>query len=143
MTLREKLLCHHDHPAKLVVDAIAAVVAAALLWQQHVIRAAAVGLVVPALASACVLWFADLETLKDVRWGRYEARTVTSTMVLVRIAGVFVFWGGAWYRSVMVCLAGLVVIALTWVRVNLSTESDRAHLSSTSARRPFASALSG
>ena len=119
MTLREKLLYHHDHPAKLVVDASAAVVAAVLLWQQHLIRAAAVGLVMPAIASACVLWFADLETLKVLRWGRYEARTVTSTMVLVRIAGVFVFWGGAWYRSVMVCFAGLVVIALTWVRIPL------------------------
>ena len=139
MTLREKLLSHHDHPAKLVVDAIAAVVAAGLLWQQHLIRAAAVGLVAPAVASACVLWFADLETLKALRWGRYEAGTVTLTWVLVRIAGVFVFWGGAWYRSVMVCLAGLVVIALTWVRVNLSTESDRARLSSTSARRQWAS----
>ncbi len=103
MTLREKLLHHHNHPAKAVVDAIAAVVAAVLLWQQHVIRAAAVGLVVPAVASACVLWFADLEKLKKLRW----------TMVLVRIAGVFVFWGGAWYRSVMVCLAGLIVIAFT------------------------------
>src|SRR5258706_7094047 len=108
MTLREKLLYHHDHPAKLVVDAIAAVVAAVLLWQQHLIRAAAVGLVVPAMASACVLWFADFEAPKESRRVRSEARTVTWTMVLVRIAGVFVFWGGAWYRSTTVCLAGLV-----------------------------------
>jgi hypothetical protein len=138
MTLRERLLYHHAHPAKLVVDAIAAIVAAVLLWQQHLIRAAAVGLGVPAIASACVLWFADVETLKELRGGRSEARTVTSTMMLVRIAGVFVFWGGAWYRSVTVCLAGLVVIALTWVRVNLSTESDRARLLSTSARGQLA-----
>ena len=114
MTLREKLLYHHNHPAKLVVDAIAAVAAAVLLWQQHLIRAAAVGVVVPAIASACVLWFADS-----------KARGVTWTTVTLRIAGVFAFWGGAWYRSVMVCLAGLVVIA-------------RPRLSWTSARRQFA-----
>jgi hypothetical protein len=129
MTLREKLLYHHGHRAKLAVDAIAAVVAAMLLWQQHWIRAAAVGLVLPAIASACVLWFADLKTPKELRWGGDQARTVTWTTVAVRIAGVFVFWGGAWSRSVILCLAGLVAIALTWVRVNLSTELDRAHLS--------------
>ena len=138
MTLQEKLLCHHDHPAKLVVDAMAAVVAAVLIWQQHVIRAAAVGLVVPAITSACVLWFSDLETLKGLRFRRSQARSLTSTMVLVRITGVFVFWGGAWYRSVMVCVAGLVAIALTWVRVDLSAESYRARLSWTSAERRFA-----
>jgi len=137
MTLREKLVYHHEHPAKLVLDAIAAVVTAVLLWQQHLIRATAVGLVVPAVASACVLWFADLETLKELRRGHSKARTVTWTIVLARIAGVFLFWGGAWYRSVMVCLAGLVAIALTSVRVRLSTELDRAYLSWTSARRQF------
>ena len=128
MTLREKLLYHHAHPAKLVVDAIAAVVAAVLLWQHHWIRAAAVGLVMPAIASACVLWFADLKTVKELRWGR----------VVVRIAWIVVLWGGAWSRSPIVCLAGLVVIALTWVRVNPSTASDRSQFSSTSARRRFA-----
>ncbi len=138
MTRREKLIYRHEHSAKLVVDAIAAVVAAVLLWQQHLIRATAVGLLVPAIASACVLWFADLETLKELRFRRSEARTVTSTMLLVRMAGVFVIWGGAWYRSVLVCLAGLVVIALTLVRVHRSTELDRARLSWTSARRQLA-----
>jgi len=129
VTLREKLLYHHDHPAKLVVDAIAGVVVAVLLWHQHLIRAAAVGIVLPAIASACVLWFADLEKRKALRWGR----------VLVRIAGVFVCWAGAWYRSLIVCLAGLVVIALTGVRVNSSPGWKRAPLALASARRQFAS----
>jgi hypothetical protein len=117
MSLRQQLLYHHNHPAKLVVDVLAVLAAAVLLWQQHLYRAAAVGLVVPAIASACVLWFADCDTLKELRFGRYEARAVTWAMVMIRVAGVFIFWGGAWYRSTMVCLAGLIVIALTWVRV--------------------------
>jgi hypothetical protein len=126
MTLREKLLYHHNHPAKLVVDVLAVIAAAALLWQQHLYRAAAVGLAVPAIASAGVLWFADGDTLKDLRLGRYEARAVTWAMVMIRVAGVFVFWGGAWYRSAMVSLVGLIVIGLTWVRVPLfRTRSPR------------------
>src|SRR5476649_2434372 len=117
MTIREKLLYHHNHPAKLVVDVIVVIAGAVLLWQQHLYRAAVIGLVVPAFASACVMLFADCETLKELRFGPYEARKTTWLMVAIRIAGVFVFWGGAWYRSVRVCLIGLIVIALTWVRV--------------------------
>jgi hypothetical protein len=135
MTVQEKLLYHHDHPAKLIADAITAIVAAVLLWQQHLIRAAAVGLVLPALASACVLSFADVQRLVPVPSGRSGRRGMTWTMVLVRIAGVVMLWAGAWYRSMTVSLAGVAVIALTRVHVDLSTAPGRGRVVSTSARR--------
>lgn len=115
-TLRERLLRHHNHPAKLVVDVIAVVATAVLLWQQHLYRAAAVGLLFPALASACVMWLADCETLRELRFGPFEARKTTWLMVAIRMAGVLVFWGGAWYRSALICAVGVIVIASTWVR---------------------------
>jgi hypothetical protein len=116
MTLREKLLYHKIHPAKLLVDVSALIAAAVLLWQQHLLRAIAVGIVLPALASACVILFADLEKQKDSRFGRYVAGNLTRPVEAALGLGVLLFWGGAWYRSTMVCLAGLIVIALTWVR---------------------------
>ena len=39
MTLREKLLYHQVHPAKIGIDVTTALAAAVLLWQQHLLRA--------------------------------------------------------------------------------------------------------
>ena len=126
MTLREKLLYHKIHPAKLSVDVSTAIVAAVLLWQQHLLRAIAVGIVLPVLASACVLLFADLEKQKDSRFGRYVAGRLTRSMEAVLGLGVMLFWGGAWYRSIRYCLVGLLVITLAWRRDTLfKTRSPR------------------
>jgi hypothetical protein len=57
MTFREKLLYHEVHPAKIIIDVTTALAAAVLLWQQHLLRAAAVGLAPPIIAS---LWGAAL-----------------------------------------------------------------------------------
>src|SRR5258706_4977859 len=135
MTFSEKLLRHHDHPAKVAADASAAIIAGVLLWQQHLARAAVVGVAVPSIASACVLWFADFGCHRAPS-SRVRVSTWMSTMV--RLAGVFVFWGGAWYRSAALCLAGLAVVALTWLRLNPSSEPDRALQVSASVRRQFA-----
>jgi hypothetical protein len=116
MTLREKALYHQIHPAKLVIDVSTAIVAAVLLWQQHLLRAIAVGIVLPVITSACVILFADLETQKQSRFGRYVAGSMTPPMEAARVFGVCLFWGGAWYRSVLVCTGGLLVIAIAWAR---------------------------
>jgi hypothetical protein len=116
LSLREKLLYHHIHPAKMSVDVVAAIAAAVLLWQQHLLRAIAVGIVLPLAASAIVLTFADLGKLTQSRLGVYAGRNMTPAMEAAKIVGVFLSWGGAWYRSVMVCILGLLVIALAWGR---------------------------
>src|ERR1700685_3297233 len=119
MTFQEKLLHHHGHPAKLAIDVTAALAAGVLIWQQHLLRAIAVGVVLPAIVPAFVLWFADVQKRKNPAIGPYEARETTWPMVITRIAAAFLFWGGAWYRSTMVCTLALIVIAVTWVRVPL------------------------
>jgi hypothetical protein len=119
MTLREKLLYHHIHPAKMATDAICAMAAAVLLWQQHLLRAIAVGLGPPIVVSLLVLQFANLEKLKESPLGRYAGRTMTAATDIVRVLGAFVFWGGAWYRSVFWCIVGLLIIAFVWVRGRL------------------------
>ena len=116
MNVREKLLYHQIHPAKLLIDVSTALIAAVLLWQQHLLRAIAVGIVLPVIASACVMWLADLEKLKQSEFGRYVAQSMTLPMEAARLFGVFVFWDGAWYRSESVCTVGLIVIALAWAR---------------------------
>lgn len=116
MTVREKLLYHHAHPAKLMVDGVSAVVAAWLLWEQHLLRAAAVGLVPPIVTSLLVLQFVDLERVKRSPLGRYVGRHMSLPLHITAVAGVFIFWGGAWYRSIFYCIVGLLVIVFAWVR---------------------------
>ena len=119
MTLRDKLLYHHIHPAKGATDAICAIAAAVLLWQQHLLRAIAVGFGPPIVVSLVVLQFANLEKLKESSLGRYVGRNMSATTDVVRVAGAFVFWGGAWYKSVFWCIVGLLIIAFVWVRGRL------------------------
>ena len=125
MTFREKILYHQIHPAKIAVDVITAVAAAVLLWQQHLLRAIAVGLAPPLLASLLVIQFADLEKLKQSALGRYVGRHMTPALELARLVGVFIFWDAAWYRSIFYCVVGLLVIAFAWARGALQGSKDQ------------------
>jgi hypothetical protein len=116
MTFREKLLYHQVHPAKIIIDVTTALAAAVLLWQQHLLRAAALGLAPPIIASLLVMQFANLEKVKQSPIGRYIGRNMTLPLEIARLAGVFIFWGAAWYRSVFYSIVGLLVIAFAWVR---------------------------
>ena len=116
MTLRQKLLYHQVHPAKIIVDVTTALAAAVLLWQQHLLRAAAVGLAPPIIASLLVIQVANLEKVKQSPIGRYIGGNMTPPLEVARLAGMFIFWGAAWYRSIFYCSVGLLVIAFAWAR---------------------------
>ena len=116
MTLREKLLYHHAHPVKLAVDVSSAAVAAWLLWNQHLLRAAAVGLGLPAIASLLVLQLADFERLKQSPLGRYVGTHMSLPLQVAAVAGAIIFAVAAWYRSIFYCIVGLLVVAFVWTR---------------------------
>jgi hypothetical protein len=116
MTLPEKLRYHHVHPAKLATDVVSAIVAAVLLWHQHLLRAIAIGLAPPIIVSFLVIRFANVETLTQTPLGRYVGRHMPMAMEVIKLAGVFIFWGAAWYRSIFYCSVGLLVIAFAWAR---------------------------
>jgi len=116
MTLREKLLYHHAHPAKLAVDICSAAVAAWLLWNQHLLRAAAIGLGPPAITSLLVLQFGDFERIRTSALGRYVGTYLSLPHQIAAVAGVVIVWGAAWYRSTLYCIVGLLVVALAWSR---------------------------
>jgi hypothetical protein len=125
MTPGEKLRYHHVHPAKLGTDAVFAIMAAVLLWQQHLLRAIAVGIAPPLIASLLVIRFANLENMKQSPLGRYVGAHMTMAMECIKLIGVVMFWGAAWYRSVFYCVVGLLVIAFAWMRGRLSESSTR------------------
>lgn len=116
MTPRDKLLYHHAYPAKLAVDIVCAVSAGWLLWEQHLLRAAAVGLVPPVIASLLVLQFVDLERVKQSPLGRYVGRHMSLALHTTAVIGVVIFWLAAWYRSIFYSVVGLLVVTFAWVR---------------------------
>jgi hypothetical protein len=116
MTLHDRLLYHHAHPAKLLVDVASAIAAGWLFWGQHLLRAAVVGLVPPAVASLIVLQFVDVERVKQSALGRYVGRHMSLPLHVTAVAGVIIFWLAAWYRSMFYCVVGLLIVTFAWVR---------------------------
>jgi hypothetical protein len=125
MTLREKMLYHQIHPAKLIVDAGAAIAAAVLFWHQHVFRGLAVGLAPPILASILIIQFVDLENVKHSSLGRYAARHRTPLLEIARLVGIVIVWTAAWYRSGYYCFVGSLVITFAWARGALQESGQR------------------
>jgi hypothetical protein len=126
MTLRDRLLYHHAYPAKLVVDTVCAAAAAWLLWQQHLLRGAAVGLIPPAVASLIVLRLVDLERVRQSRIGAYIGRHMSLRLHATAVAGVVICWIAAWYQDAYYVLVGTLVTTFAWVRGPLHESGRRA-----------------
>ena len=114
MTLKEKLLFHQVHPAKLVTDIGAAIVSLYLLWQHQLVLGLLTHFIPPPIGSAAVIRFADLETYKNSRLGAYLVRYMTPIAQAARLAGDLITVGAAWYQSFAGILFGLAVIAAAW-----------------------------
>jgi len=90
VTLAERVLYHQIHPAKLLVDWTAGLVAAGSLWRHHLIAALVVRLLPPFLASALLLtgrFDQDLLRYRASAFGRYVARHMTRAMEAKPIPG--------------------------------------------------------
>ena len=114
MTLKEKLLFHQVHPAKLATDIGAALVSLYLLWQHQLVIGLLTHFIPPPIGSAAVIRFADLESYKNSRLGAYLVRYMTPIAQAARLAGDLITVGAAWYQSFAGILFGLAVIAAAW-----------------------------
>ena len=116
MTLSDRILFHQIHAAKLVTDAIAAVLSLYYLWRHDLSLAIVAATVPPLIATPLVLRFADLEALKQSTLGAYVKRHMTPPMQLLRVCGFLVMAVAAWYHAPLAILAGLAVIAGAWLK---------------------------
>ena len=114
MTLKEKLLFHQVHPAKLATDIGAALVSLYLLWQHQLVIGLLTHFIPPPIGSAAVIRFADLDSYKNTRLGAYLLRYMTPIAQAARLAGDLITVGAAWYQSFAGILFGLAVIAAAW-----------------------------
>jgi len=114
VTLKEKLLFHQVHPAKLATDIGAAIVSLYLLWQHQLVIGLLTHSIPPPIGSAAVIRFADLDSYKNTRLGAYLLRYMTPIAQAARLAGDLITVGAAWYQSFAGILFGLAVIAAAW-----------------------------
>jgi hypothetical protein len=114
VTLKEKLLFHQVHPAKLATDIGAAIVSLYLLWQHQLVIGLLTHFIPPPIGSAAVIRFAHLDSYKNSRLGAYLVRYMTPIAQAARFAGDLITVGAAWYQSFVGILFGLAVIAAAW-----------------------------
>jgi hypothetical protein len=114
VTLKEKILFHQVHPAKLATDIAAAVVSLNFLWQHELAIGLATHFIPPPVGSAAVIRFADLDPYKTSRIGAYLVRYMTPTAQATRIAGDLITVVAAWYQSPAGIAFGLAIILAGW-----------------------------
>jgi hypothetical protein len=119
MTLAERVLYHQIHPAKLLVDWTAGLVAAGLLWHHHLASALIVGLLPPVCASAILIsdrFEPALQHYRTSAFGRYVARHMTHGMEGLRLVGLVLLWWGSWHQRLAVAALGVIVVLAAWAR---------------------------
>jgi hypothetical protein len=109
VTLKEKVLFHQIHPAKLATDIAAAVISLYFLWEHDLVIGLLTHFTPPPIASAAVIRFADLNTYKTSRLGAYLARYMGT-----RLAGDLISVVAAWYQSPVGILTGLGIVFAAW-----------------------------
>ena len=128
MWLREKILYHQIHPAKLGTDILAAVVSLYFLWQHQLLLGLVIHFAPPVLASALLVRFGHFHAQKNSAFGRDVARHMTHTIEVVRLAGDIVMVFGAWYHAPAVIATGLLIVFAAWESGPLRRRSTQSHL---------------
>jgi hypothetical protein len=115
VTLREKVLYHQIHPAKLATDILAAIISLYFLWRHQLVIGLVTHFAPPIAASALLLRFGDFEHQKASALGRYVAWHMTRAIEALRLGGDIVMVFGAWFRSPALIAGGLVVVLAAWI----------------------------
>jgi hypothetical protein len=114
MTLKDKILFHQIHPAKLATDIAAAVISLYFLWQHQLAIGLATHFVPPPIGSAAVIRFAELEPYKSSGLGAYLGRYMTPTAQATRLAGDLVTVVAAWFQSPAGIVLGFAIVLAAW-----------------------------
>jgi hypothetical protein len=116
LDIRERILLHQVHPAKLATDWGTGLTASWLLWDHRLPAALIVGFIPSILISIYLILRADLSPYRDSPLGRYFLSPRTRPGDPVRLFGLLVMWTGAWFNSIAGVVAGLAIILSAWGR---------------------------
>jgi len=114
LTLRERVLYHQIHPAKLYVDIATALVAIDLFWRHALAPGLIIALLPPVLVSAVLVREADLERYRSSLMGAYLRQFMPPWVQAMRLFGVGVAFYAAWYHFPAGVISGLALVAICW-----------------------------
>ena len=114
LTLRERVLYHQIHPAKLYVDIATALVAIDLFWRHELVPGLIIALLPPLLVSAVLVREADLERYRSSLMGAYLRQFMPPWVQALRLFGVGVAFYAAWYHFAAGVISGLALVAICW-----------------------------
>ena len=114
MTLKEKILFHQVHPAKLATDILAAVISLYFFWQHNLVVGLLIHLIPPPIGSFAVIRFANLEGYKNSQLGAYLLRYMTPTAQAMRLLGNIIIVLAAWFHSPIGIAVGIAIVLAAW-----------------------------
>ena len=114
MTFSEKKLYHQIHPLKLSLDIVSGILTTYLLWEHDIIFFLILFLLPSVLASLFIIRYADLESLKNSRFGHYIRKYMTIVIETFRVAGQFIMWISGWYHFPIGIVIGFLVVIGAW-----------------------------
>ncbi len=119
LTSSEKVIYHQIHPAKLSVDIASAVLSLYLFWIHQLILGLLGGFIPSIIASVLIIRYVNLDRYAVSPLGRYVGKHMTRNMEAVRLAGLFVFWFGAWFHTPWIIGVGCLIVVFGWIRGKL------------------------
>ena len=114
LTLRERVLYHQIHPAKLYADIATALVGIDLFWRHALVPGLIIALLPPLLVSAVLVREANLERYRSSLMGAYLRQFMPPWVQAVRLFGVGVAFYAAWYHFPAGVISGLALVAICW-----------------------------
>jgi len=114
LTLRERVLYHQIHPAKVFADIATALVAIDLFWRHALAPGLIIALVAPVLVSVVLVREVNLERYRSSPMGAYLRHFMPAWVQAVRLFGVGVAFYAAWYHFPFGVVSGLALAAICW-----------------------------
>jgi hypothetical protein len=114
LTLRERVLYHQIHPAKLFADTSTALIAIDLFWRHALAPGLIIALLPPILVSAVLVNEVDFERYRSSPMGAYLRRFMPPWVQALRLFGVGVAFYAAWFQFEAGVMSGLALVAICW-----------------------------
>ena len=114
MTFNEKKLYHQIHPLKLLIDITSGILTTWLAWQHNWFWFLLLFVIPSLIISYFLMWFANLEPLKNSKFGKYIEKYMTTLNEAVRFTGQFIMWIAAWYHLIFMLVIGFLIITGGW-----------------------------
>lgn len=128
LTLRERVLYHQIHPAKLFADISTALVAIDLFWRHALAPGLIIALIPPLLVSAVLLQEGDLTRYRSSPMGAYLRRFMPPWVQAMRLFGVGVAFYASWHHLPAGIYGGLALVVLCWANGLVRDAARRAHV---------------